>query len=91
MSRVKQAAKSSNKIIFMKTRKGMGLFRITGGKRKPKVNMIHDLSRKSIRIKPRPWLGPATRIAARRMPREYKRNLSEQIDKAAIRNGLRPL
>jgi len=87
--KVRQAAKSNNKVIYMKTRRGKGLFRVIGGKRRPKVKMIHDLSRKSIRIRKRPWLHPATRLAAKRIPKDYKKNLLGQIQLNAIRQGLR--
>lgn len=87
--KVKMAAKKGgNKVIFMNTRKGKGLFRVTGGKRRPKVKMIHDLSRKSITIKRREWLRPATMTAAKKIPKKYKAALLKQIEKASIRNGI---
>lgn len=86
--KVRQAAASKDKVIYMETQRRKGLYRVTGGKRKPKVKLIHDMSRKKIKINKRPWLGPATRVAARRIPADYKKKLLDQIDRAALRNGL---
>ncbi len=91
VAKVKEAAKGSNKVVYLDGltgKKKRGLFRITGGKRRPKVKMIQDMSQKKVRTRKKPWLGPATRTAAKGIPRRYKKSLLMQIDKAALRNGL---
>lgn len=89
--KVKQAARSTNKVIFMKTRRGAGIFRVVGGKRRPKVKMILDLSKKSITIKKKPWLQPATTRHRKLIPPNYMLNLSKQITRAARSQGLTDL
>ena len=85
---VKSAARSTNKVIFMRTRRGPGIFRVEGGKRTPKVKMILDLSKKSITVKAKPCLAPATARHRKLVPKNYMRNLSKQITMAARRQGL---
>ena len=47
---VKQAAGSNNKFIFMDLGRRKGLFKVIGGKRNPRVKMVHDLTKQSVRI-----------------------------------------
>lgn len=89
--KVRQAARGRNKVIAMKTRRGPGIFRVVGGKRRPKVKMILDLSKKSIKLKKKPWLQPATTRHRKLVPVNYMKNLSKQITMAARRNGLTDL
>lgn len=86
--KVKSAAASTNKVIYMRTHRGPGLFRVVGGKRRPKVKQILDLSKKSIQIKKKPWLRPAATRHRKLIPRNYMRNLGKQVAMAGRRNGL---
>ncbi len=76
---VKQAVSTGRRIVFMKTQRSAGFFRVTGGKRRPRVKMLADLSRKTISIPPNPWLKPAADRTAKAMPAIYKGALRKQL------------
>lgn len=79
--KVKQAAASKSKIVFLKTARSKGLYRVTGGKRKPKVEMIFNLSRSSVKIKRNPWLRPSVLKVGRRLPQIHFLSLQFQFKK----------
>ena len=66
MLAVQAAANSGNKYAFLDLGRRKGIFRVTGGKRNPRVKMVWDLSRQSVRIKPNPWLRPSVEDAYRK-------------------------
>ena len=77
---IRSAAKKGQKVIFLKLKgRKQGIFRLVGGKRKPKIKMLYDLSRSSIPVKKRPTLLPATNKAARRMPGFYVKAIKFQL------------
>lgn len=51
---ISQAARTGRKHVFLELEKRKGIFRLRGGKRRPKVDLVWDLSQPSVRI-------PATR------------------------------
>lgn len=60
---IQQAASSGNKFAYLDLGRRQGIFRVTGGKRNPRVKMVWDLSRQSVRINARPWLRPGVEEA----------------------------
>lgn len=56
---IKQAATSGSKFVFLDLQKSKGIFKVIGGKRRPKIRMVHDLTRTSVRIPRKPWLAPS--------------------------------
>ena len=81
ISRAKRAGK---KYVFLDLERSKGLFRLAGGKRRPKVDMIWDLSRPAVRVAPNPTLGPALAAVEPLLLRIHLRSLREQVR----RNGL---
>lgn len=81
---IKQAAEGGHKFVFLDLGRRKGIFRVTGGKRNPKIRMVHDLTRQSVVIPKNPWLKPAFDEAARMVPAFYADALRFQ----ARRNGL---
>jgi len=79
---IKEAARSKRKHVYLETSRSKGIYRVTGGKRKPKVELMHDLSHTSVRIKPKPWLGPSVKITIRKIPMFYRRALVAEIRRA---------
>lgn len=57
---VKTAVTSGNRYVFLDLRRGAGIFRVLGSKRRPRIKMLWDLSRKSVVIPKTPWLAPST-------------------------------
>ena len=78
---VKQAAASGNKYVYMDLGRRQGIFKVIGGKRRPRVKMVHDLSKQSVKIPRIPLLGPAVERTQALIPRLYERSLRFQIRK----------
>lgn len=76
---VKEAVRTGKRYIFLELQRRKGLFRVYGGKRKPRVEMIQDLSRKSVNIPRNPWLMPAANAQAQQIPRYYGEALARQL------------
>lgn len=76
---VKQAVKKRRKFVFLDLGRKKGLFRIAGGKRNPKIKMVHDLSLKSVSIPANPWLNPAVNKLIPLVPAMYKKALLFQL------------
>ena len=83
---VTEAVATKRRYIFMDLGRRKGIFKVTGGKRKPRVRMVWDLTRQSVIIPKTPTLGPAVRKTERVMPDLYLKSLEFQ----AKRHGLFP-
>lgn len=75
---VKAAAQSTNKYVFLDLGKRKGIFKVVGGKRKPRLKMVYDLTRKSTPIPKNPWLKPAVDHTQQKMPAIYFKALQFQ-------------
>jgi hypothetical protein len=89
--RAAKSQKQKNAIAIATARKGTGYAWLKVGKRKgiyrvtaTSVRKVWDLSRKSVRIKKRPWLGPATDVVVPLLPRFYRDALKFQLRKHGI-------
>lgn len=81
---IKQAAESGDKFVFLDLQRRKGIFKVTGGKRRPKLQMVHDLTRQSIRIPATPWLGPAVDATAPRRREIYVDALEFQMKRLGL-------
>jgi len=83
---IKAAAKMGgrNRFIYLPFNNHPGIYQVTGGRKKPKIKLIYDLSRKSIIIAPNPWLSPASDRAARGIPKFYEKSTFFHLKKAGI-------
>jgi hypothetical protein len=81
---IKRAASSGRKFVFLDLQRSRGIFKVTGGKRRPKIKMVYDLSRQSVVIPRNPWLAPAFNEAITMQPAFYADALRFQ----ARRQGL---
>ena len=77
------AVLSGNTFVYLDLGRRKGIFKVTG-KRTKKINMVHDLSRKSARVPATPILGPATAATRQRMPLIYKKALRFQLRRHRI-------
>lgn len=73
------AVRSGEKFVYLDLGHRRGIFRITGSKKKPKINMVQDLSRSRTPIPKTPTLGPAFLAAQDRLPRYYTDALRFQL------------
>lgn len=81
---VRQAATTGRKFVFLDLGRRQGIFRVTGGKRRPKLKMVHDLTRKSVVIPKQPWLAPAVKRTEAKMPEFYRKSLEFQARRQGI-------
>ncbi len=84
---IKQAAASGHKFVYLDMGRTKAIFRITGGKRKPKINMVHNLSRQSVAIPRNPWLSPAVKEVERKIPQFYQDALRFQLKRHGLLRG----
>lgn len=82
---VREAAASGQRFVYLDTGKRKGLYRITGGKRRPKARMVWDLSRKSVQVKPTHWLRDSTATAMQGWEQRYFAALQYQLRRAGWR------
>ena len=78
---IKQAAATGRKYVFLDLGKSKGIFKVIGGKRRPKIKMVHDMTRESVVIPKNPWLKPAFDEALRMQPAFYADALRFQARK----------
>lgn len=76
---VKAAAQTGQKYIYMDLNRRKGLFKVLGGKRRPYVKMVYDLSKPTHRIPKEPWLKPAVDITRLKIPSIYLKSLEFQL------------
>ena len=84
---VKEAAASGNKYIYLDLGRTKGIFKVIGGKRKPRVKMIWSLSRKSVVIPSNPWLAPAVAATEPKMADIYAKSLRFQLRRRNLFKG----
>lgn len=81
---IKDAAITGRKFVFLDLGKTKGIFKVIGGKRRPKIKMLHDMTRGSVAIPRNPWLKPAFEEATRMMPAFYADALRFQARKHGL-------
>lgn len=78
---IREAATRGSKFVFLDLGRRRGIFKVTGGKRKPKIKMVHDLTRSSVAIPKNPWLAPAVRDTQKYIPGIYVDALKFQLQR----------
>lgn len=78
---IREAAASGTKFLYLDLGRRRGIFKVTGGKRRPKIKMVHDLTRSSVVIPKNPWLAPAVRETEKFIPGIYKDALVSQLQR----------
>lgn len=76
---IKQAAETGRKFVYLDLGRRKGIFKVIGGKRRPKIKMVHDLTSEAVTIPRQPWLQPAYLEAARMVPAFYADALRFQL------------
>ena len=85
---IREATNSTRKFIFLDLGKKKGIFKVIGGRRKPKIRMIHDLTEQVITIPRNPWLKPVVDTVELQIPGIYKKALRFQIKRAGLFDGV---
>lgn len=73
------AKRQGKKHVFLETQRGKGIFRLSGGKRSTKLDMVHDTTSKSHRLPPHPTLGPTLRKLEPKMSKIHIEELVKQL------------
>lgn len=81
---IQQAVKSSNKYVFLELGRTKGIFKVVGGKRKPRIKMVWSLKQQSITVNKNPWLEPAFNEVIKEMPAMYLKSLLFQVKKQKL-------
>lgn len=81
---IQQAATTGRKFVFLDLGRRKGIFKVTGGKRRPKIKMVHDMTRQSVVIPKNPWLKPAFDETLRMVPAFYADALRFQLRRRNI-------
>lgn len=81
---IRQAAATGRKFVFLDLGRRKGIFRVTGGKRRPKIKMVHDMTKQSVVIPKNPWLKPAFDETTRMLPAFYADALRFQLRRRNI-------
>jgi len=84
---VAEARRTGRKLVFLELRNNRkGIFRVGGSKKNPKIDMLYDLSRSSIRIPREPTLEKSLNDIERTLPGIYLRALMAQWKRHKIGN-----
>ena len=84
---IKEAAQSGRKYIFLDLGRSKGIFKVIGGKRKPKIKMIWSMREQSIVIPRNPWLKPVVNRVQKLMPTFYRDSLVFQLKRQGLFKG----
>ena len=90
--KVQDAVTTGKRHVFLDLGKTEGIFRVVGGRKAfkrgwpkgAKLKMVHDMTRKSVTIKPRPWLKPSVDRTAERIPGFYRESLVFQLKRQRL-------
>jgi len=84
---IKQAAASGFKFVFLDLSRKKGIFRVIGGKRRPKLRMVYDLTEQSVTIPKTPTFAPAVKRTESAMPGIYRDALIFQLKRHKLFKG----
>ena len=81
---IQQAAQSGSKYVFLDLGKTKGIFKVTGGKRRPKIKMVYSFREQSVVIPKAPWLAPSVKKTEAHIPGIYKDSLEFQLKRLGL-------
>ncbi len=77
-------AGGAGRYIHLDLGRRSGIFKVTGGKRKPKITMMWDTGRKSVVIPKNPWLAPSVKRSEKQLERNYRNALEFQLKRLRL-------
>lgn len=84
---VKMAKAHGRKYVFLELQRRKGLFRVSGGKRRTKIDMVWDLTNPSVSIPKNPTMDPAIEQLRPRMPGFFVEAMEAQLKRSLARRG----
>lgn len=82
---VRDAAHRGQKFVYLNLGRSKGIFRVLGKGPRARVEMVHALGRKTVRINANPMLGPLADKYGADVPKLYKKALTFQLKQLGIR------
>lgn len=84
---VAEALRSGRKFVFLDLERRKGIFRLKGGRRRPKVEMVWDLSRPTVRVPRNPTLQRTLKAVEPRLPGMYRDAVIQQLRRRRLFTG----
>lgn len=84
---IAQALKSGTRYVFLRLQRVRGIFKLVGGKKNPRIKMVADMSRPSVRVPRFKWLAPSMVTAQKMMPGLYVESLKFQLKRLGMFKG----
>lgn len=84
---VRDAAHRGQKFVYLNLGRSKGIFRVLGKGPRARVEMVHSLGRKTVRIAPNPMLEPIAEKYGASMPKLYEKALRFQLKRLGMRTG----
>lgn len=81
---ISKARRKGQRFVLLEEGRRKGIFKLAGGKTKPRLDMVYDLSRRSITKRPAPTFQPALETARRWAPGLHRRALIQQFHRAGL-------
>ncbi len=81
---IREAATSGRKYVYLKLDRRKAIFKVVGGKRKPRIKMVQDLSSQAVTIPKKAWLRPAAMKARETIPERYAEALRFQLKRLGL-------
>jgi hypothetical protein len=81
---IAMAARKGHRYVFLELERRKGFFRVAGGKRRPRIDMLWDTTQKSVRSKPYPTLAPALKRVAKLIPGIQRKALLRELQRNKI-------
>ena len=81
---IQQAAQSGSKYVFLDLGRTKGIFKVTGGKRRPKIKMVYSFRKQSVVIPKTPTMAPSVDKTELRIPGIYKDSLEFQLKRLGL-------
>jgi len=78
-AQVRQAVNGGNRYVYMDLGKVKGLFKIQGGKRNPKPQLVQSLSQKVVRVRGIEWLERAREENLKDLFKTYSTRVQQQL------------
>lgn len=82
--KIQMAVAAKKKFVYMDLNKHSGIYRVTGSKANTKIDLIYDLSNKTVPIPRNPTFAPATERARKLIPFFYEDALVFQLKRQRL-------
>ena len=76
---IQQAKASGARYVYLELQRTKGIFKVSGTKKRPRIDMVASLSHKSLTIPATPWLRPTIERLGPLMPGILKSELQKQL------------